>query len=543
MERIPVLRMGPLLLITIQVDMHDKLALQLQDDVTQRIAEDGATGVLIDISSLEIVDSFIGRMLSKSHNPRILIADDREENRYVLSRVLRSAGYDCVEAATGTKALELADTQPDLIILDVNLPDMSGFEVCGKIKRAPRTASIPILQISAAFVSTEDRVRALEAGADGYLTHPIDRMVLVATVRALLRLKIAESRASNAAQQWQATFDSLSEGLAILDADNRLVRWNTSFESVCGKDFKAVAGKDPIAYLSRFDGEDNSIHLQERVSGEFVIDGRTLHVSINNIEAEGEGGEKLLVVSDITDRRLAEYAMRTAEKLAATGKLASAIAHEINNPLEAVTNLLFLARSTQNVDDIQSFLAKASTEIDRISRITKQTLAFHRETQRPVSIDMGELLADVVALYERPGAAKQVRLLFDAQPAPRVSGYPGELTQVFANLIRNAIDAAPANSEVFVRVKAIQNGGYAGILVHDRGPGIPKALRDKIFDPFFTTKGLKGSGLGLWVSRRIIAKHQGVIRFRSCECAGKSGTSFGVFLPANRMVQELPASA
>ena len=481
--------------------------------------------------------------MSKSHRPRILIADDREENRYVLSRVLSGAGYECVEAATGLKALEAAETQPDLIILDVHLPDMSGFDVCGKIRKAPRTASIPILQISAAFVSTEDRVRALEAGADGYLTHPIDRMVLVATVRALLRLKVAETKAHNSAQQWQATFDSLSEGLAILDADNRLVRWNASFETICGKGFRPAAGKDPIAYLRQFEGDGNAFGQREGFSGEFAIDNRTVQVSINNIASEAGPSEKMVVVSDVTDRKLAEYAMRMAEKLAATGKLASAIAHEINNPLEAVTNLIYLARSTESVEDIRTFLTKASQEVDRISRITKQTLAFHRETQRPVLIDMSELMADVVALYQRPGAAKQVKLLFDAQPAPRVCGFPGELTQVFANLIRNAIDAAPANSEVCVRVKPIQNGDYTGVLVHDRGPGIPKAVRDKIFDPFFTTKELKGSGLGLWVSRRIIAKHEGAIRFRSRERDGNSGTSFAVFLPASRVVRELAASA
>jgi signal transduction histidine kinase len=475
---------------------------------------------------------------------RILVADDRQENRYVLCRVLSSAGYECVEAATGAEALELADTQPDLIILDVRLPDMSGFEVSRKIKSAAHTGSIPILQISAAFVGPDDRVRALEAGADGYLTHPIDRMVLVATVRALLRLKAAESKARNAAQQWQTTFDALSEGVAILDAENRLVRWNASFGTICGKDFRPAAGKDPIAYLGSFNGaRESALNKPGGFGGEFTIENRTVHVSINSIEPEAGLGDKMLVVTDITYRKLAEYAMRTAEKLAATGKLASAIAHEINNPLEAVTNLLYLAQSTQKLDDIQSYLAKAGTELNRIARITKQTLAFHRETKRPVLIDLRELLSDVVALYERPSAAKQVRLVFDAEPTPCIHGFPGELTQVFANLIRNAIDAAPADSEVIVRLKPMQSGDYAGIFVHDRGPGIPKAVRERIFDPFFTTKELKGSGLGLWVSRRIIAKHQGEIRFRSSEFAGRSGTSFGVFLPANRKTMKFPLAS
>src|SRR5579859_3446306 len=148
-------------------------------------------------------------------SPRILVADDREENRYVLCRILRQAGYECTETGTGAMALEMAHSLPDLLILDVGLPDLSGYEVCRRIKHDPRTAQISILQISASFVSSEDRVRALEGGADGYLTHPIDGMVLLATVRALLRLRAAESVARKSAEQWQSAFDALSEGLAL----------------------------------------------------------------------------------------------------------------------------------------------------------------------------------------------------------------------------------------------------------------------------------------------------------------------------------------
>ena len=133
--------------------------------------------------------------------PRILIVDDREQNRYVLGRLLEQSGYACDQAATGKEALEKLRVQPKVAIIDVHLPDMSGFDLCQRIKRDPATSQISVLQISASFVSAQDKARALEAGADGYVTHPIDGVVLVATVRSLLRLREAEMIARSAASR------------------------------------------------------------------------------------------------------------------------------------------------------------------------------------------------------------------------------------------------------------------------------------------------------------------------------------------------------
>ena len=212
--------------------------------------------------------------------PRVLIADDREENRYVLSRVLEGSGFECIQTGTGMGALEAAQTLPDVIILDVRLPDMSGYEVCRRIKGDPRTVSVSVLQISASFVSNDDRVRALEAGADGYLTHPIDRMVLVATVRALLRLRTAEAAARQAAEQWQSTFDALSEGLALIDGDGRLVRWNNAFAQICGPKVHIDAGGDASSLFTDLLGTDDPIRQDgRRYSAEFDIGKRTVQLT------------------------------------------------------------------------------------------------------------------------------------------------------------------------------------------------------------------------------------------------------------------------
>jgi signal transduction histidine kinase len=139
----------------------------------------------------------------------------------------------------------------------------------------------------------------------------------------------------------------------------------------------------------------------------------------------------------------------------------------------------------------------------------------------------------------RSAGLRRVRLVFNQRSAVTICGFPGQLSQVFSNLIRNAAEAAPPDSEVVVRVMSIHRGGHAGarVTIHDRGPGIPENILENLFDPFFTTKGLKGSGLGLWVSRTLVVRHHGTIRFRTSCRVGASGTTFEVFLPVEEPPQ------
>ena len=474
--------------------------------------------------------------------PRILIVDDREQNRYVLCRALRQANYECLEATRGSEALAHATMLPDVIVLDVNLPDMSGFEVCRRIKSNPVTSQISVLQISASMVSSESKTRALDAGADGYLIHPIDGTVLIATVRSLLRLRVAEGVARYAAKQWQATFDALSEGVAVINTDCRLSRWNAAFEALCGPDNRLSPGDDAAALLKGLIGTSEPLfqQLRDRAPSEFALGDKTVRLAVRNVGGDAEPSSMVLVISDETDRRLAEYAVRTAEKIAATGKLANAIAHEINNPLESVTNLLYLAETSSSVDTIHEYLSSANEELARISRITRQTLAFHRDTVTPIPLDIGSLVADVISLFEKFAASRRIRVAFDRQPTLTIYGYPGQLRQVFGNLVRNAAEAAPPGTEISIRVRPFQRAGREGtrVTIHDHGHGIPKNVQKMMFDPFFTTKELRGSGLGLWVSKNLIMKHDGSIRFRSSTRPECSGTSFAVFLPVGGLTSD-----
>jgi two-component system, NtrC family, sensor kinase len=472
---------------------------------------------------------------------RILLVDDNEQNRYVLSRILIRAGLNVEQVATGKAALERVRELPDLVILDVKLPDISGYQVCHQIKSDRATAAVPVLQISASFVSNESKVQALEGGADGYLTHPIDATVLVATVKSLLRLKQAEAISRLSAQQWQSTVDALPEHLVLLDTENKVVRCNRAFIELIGKPFSEVIGSDGVAILNQMLGSAEFLTgpLTTRYVAELQRGSHWFRVTADAVQATDQRIGSIVVLTNITDRKLAEEYLRNAEKLAATGRLAQTIAHEINNPLEALTNLLYLASHTDEPEGIHEYLRQATKELDRVAKITKQVLSFHRETKIPVELDVQDMVHSVLALYEIQLKGKQIKVDYEQGRSFMVQGFPGELRQVMANLIGNAIDASPDRGKITIRIHHATHQGVPGIVfsIHDRGPGIPREIHDHILEPFFTTKELRGTGLGLWLAKSIVLKHEGSLSFRSNCDPGHSGTCFRIFLPGGHAVE------
>ena len=257
-------------------------------------------------------------------------------------------------------------------------------------------------------------------------------------------------------------------------------------------------------------------------------DGSTYWIAGRGTIAFGDAGEPLRMAGmcmDITARKRTEETLRKTEKLAAAGRLAATIAHEINNPLEAVTNLLYLARAEGSLDSSRMLIDMADRELQRVSHITRQTLGFYREATSPVRFDLADVLKSVIDVFQGKLGSRAVSAMVEAKGPVPMYGVPGELRQVFANLLSNAIDASPAGSGITIRIKQTEN--WAQVTIADRGAGIPRQAREQIFEPFFTTKKDVGTGLGLWVSRQIVANHGGEIRFRSGE--GK-GTVFVVYL-------------
>jgi PAS domain S-box-containing protein len=242
---------------------------------------------------------------------------------------------------------------------------------------------------------------------------------------------------------------------------------------------------------------------------------------------------------DVTQRRMAEQALRNSEKLAATGRLAATIAHEINNPMAAVTNVLYLLSGHPTLDaTARQYTKMVQDELARVSQITRQMLRFYRDTTNRAPVNIFELLDSTVQLFARKLQDKRITVEKRYDDCPGIFGFPGELRQVFSNLLINALDATPSGGRIVLHVSRGRQWKHRGrdgarITLCDNGTGIKASDMPKIFEPFFTTKEQQGTGLGLWVSYGIVQKHQGDIRVRSSVVPGRSGTCFSVFLPVD----------
>ncbi len=467
----------------------------------------------------------------------VLVVDDREENRYTLRHALTRAAYTVVEAATGMQALELSRSLPDVIVLDVRLPDMLGYEVCRRLRANPQTSHIPVLQLSAAFQSTESKLYALESGADAYLVQPADPLVLEATVRSLIRLRNAERQAQIASRQWGATFDALEEGVAIVH-DDVVQRCNRAMVQLLDRPYAQVEGR-PFDELLRENFAVERQALRDSPSVSVQRGSRFFRLAKTPLaDEDGVRQGHILIVADVTPQKQAEEALLLNERLAATGRMAHTIAHEINNPLEAITNLIYLAQHSDGLPaEALEYLNSAADEVSRVSQISRQILSFHRETKEPVRVPIAELLEDVLALSARTASDKRLTVHADLDRRLLVIGFPARLRQAFSNLVRNGIEAAPQGGMLRLRVSRATfrflgaSMPAVRVSIADNGSGIPLEFRTRVFDAFFTTKQQKGSGVGLWLTMAIVQEHGGRLQLRSSTRAGASGTVMSALLP------------
>lgn len=242
---------------------------------------------------------------------------------------------------------------------------------------------------------------------------------------------------------------------------------------------------------------------------------------------------KQLEVRDAAMRQYqSEETLRNAEKLATAGRLVATMAHEVNNPLEALGNLLFLIEQSSTIDDARSFSHMAAQELERISDIVNQTLRFHRAPAKPAITDVAELATSALTLFRGKLRERKIIECVSAEPTFAFCS-AGEVRQAVVNLIGNALDAMPEGGRLYLRVSAATRNGTlcARLTIADTGTGIRAEIRPNLFNQFFTTKGSRGTGLGLWLTRDIVIRNCGWLRYRS-RTAAPSGTAFTIYLPA-----------
>lgn len=356
----------------------------------------------------------------------------------------------------------------------------------------------------------------------------------------------AETRADEVRQQLAAIVTSSEDAILSFTVDGLITSWNRGAEMLYGYTAPEIIGR-PLAILIPKERLGELARNLERMTrkervGSYETErlhksGVRLHVLLSDSPLRNEKGELVgasAIARDITQRKRTEEALRRNERLATAGRLTAAIAHEIRNPLEALTNLVYLARRDAAGRD--EYLRLAEQEIGRLDSIAQQALGFVRESASPERVDAGKLLEEVVQLYLRKLQQSQIRIERESQEELEIYGFPGELRQLLSNLILNAMEAMEGGGRLRLRVMRMrersgEERSGARITIADTGPGISASALPHIFEPFFTTKKENGTGLGLWLAYGIVQKHTGWIRVASRTGAGSTGTVFMVFLP------------
>jgi PAS domain S-box-containing protein len=334
--------------------------------------------------------------------------------------------------------------------------------------------------------------------------------------------------------------------LAMFDRNMRYVMASDRWLKETGIGRKSIIGKSHYEVFPDLPEHWKETH-RRGLAGEVLkseeewraLDGKN-HTIRWEIHPWGDSGVEtggiIIIMEDITEHKQAEEALIRSEKLAATGRLAATMAHEINNPLAAVMNTLYLARTNAQSAAVREYLEVAEEELKRIAHITRQSLGFYREAAAPARVRVHEVLDSAVDLLNRKVKAKQVTIEQEGDANIEITCVPGELRQVFTNLLSNSLDAVPHAGVIRMRVSRSRPGGdgqsWVRVTVADSGPGIAADVLPHVFEPFFTTKHTAGTGLGLWVSRQIVEKHGGAIRVHSRTHGPRRGTTFCVVLPA-----------
>ncbi|MFG3503395.1 response regulator [Pseudomonas sp. NPDC047963] len=502
---------------------------------------------------------------------RLLIVDDNAATRYAIRRVLERHGYAVLEAGTGTEGLGLIATgQIDALILDVNLPDMSGFDIVRQLRTDDRTRLLPVIHVSAASIQTGDIITGLDAGADAYLIHPVDPDVLLATLRTLLRVRDTEHALRESEARFREIFSQVAAPIAVIDPNLKIHESNRALSLLLGEQPEPSALTASLA-----EGQDAKL-LTLRAS---LASGARWHDTLF-MQVAGERRETkwrvspyraselgLVVIEDITEQRQRERSQRQqldnannelarevaervrtegqlmqAQKMDALGKLTGGIAHDFNNLLTGIITGIELLKKRVHEGRTDAVLRFADTALNSArsaASMTNRLLAFAR--QQPLDARPADLNDQVRSLEEllQRTIGEHISLNLELSEQGAVAQVDAnQLESAILNLVINARDALPRGGSITIRTAALHcegdadlaDGSYVVLTVEDDGTGIAPDVLGKVFDPFFTTKPLgQGTGLGLSSIYGFARQSGGEARLSSV--VGE-GTQVSLVLPA-----------
>ena len=509
--------------------------------------------------------------MSAKGSATILVVDDNAATRYSTSRVLRAEGFSVFEAGTGQDALALALGRPvDLVVLDVNLPDLDGFEVCRRLRATAKTSRTPVIHLSATFVNDVDKVQGLDAGADGYITHPVEPPVLVATVNAFLRARRAEDAMRESEAKFKAVFEQALNGIALLSHEMIFLEVNPAMCATLGRPRDQVIGKHISAFhTGASEQRISEISLALDTTGAWRGTLPVLHADGRQIELEWSlsihsgPGTRLAITTDVTERReieaererllASERAARTEAERANQVKddFLATLSHELRTPLNAIVGWSQLLK--QRVEGGNPEVVAGVHAIERNARVQAQLIADLLDVSRIASgklqldrqwFDPAEGIAAAIETVRAAATARGIVIRVDVEShGETILWDSSRFQQVVWNLIDNAVKFSPDDGEV--RVRLCLTDTDVELSVRDQGRGISEEFLPYVFEPFRqefagTKRGHGGLGLGLAIVRQLVEAHDGQIKVQSP--GEQQGSTFTVRLPRQGR-QHVPAPA
>ena len=433
-------------------------------------------------------------------------------------------------------------------------------EFATALQNQPAWSDAPVIMLTKSR-SASSRAGRLMAqmreplGHTTLLERPIRPEILVSTVETVLRARRRQFQIRDALERLQASearYRSLILAASSIvwsaDLHGNVVEPLPAWEAYTGQSFAQYRGRGWAEAIHPADRKRALPAIFASIEGlrPFQMEYRlrrhdaqyrcVLSRGVPVFREDSTVKEWVGTCTDIQDRKDSEVALRKSERLALAGQLAASIAHEINNPLEAVTNLLYLISTRATDDESRHYCSLAQRELTRVTEISGQTLRFYRKSTKATETDVPELLESLLQLFYPKFGRRNLQIRTELRKAPKILSFPNELRQLFANLISNAIDATPPGGRIRVEAGSAVNWRDKSqqgvcVVVADTGSGIPERIRRRIFEPFVTTKGDAGTGLGLWVCDDIVKRHGGRLRVKTKTC-DRSGTVFSIFLPA-----------